>query len=212
MTQFLVHQHGLVGDLQPDGATLLVFQAHRARGGSDRGHEVLEALAFHMEVAWARGLGGHGDKGTEFAGNAAHVHTFGNGQFFGRQRGFGSNDAGGHLVRRALELAAAAGAFGFGYRRFLGGRRLVRSLGRLRIGLGSGLCCRFGGSLGLGFGFGLGRGLRQGEGWSQQHQGRGDKGFHGRSCVEKFRNVHNGTEADAPNQWRTARGSVRPVR
>ena len=55
--KFLVHQHRFVGQLQPDRAGLLVFQANRTGRGCHREHAVFEVFTLHVEIPRSLGIG-----------------------------------------------------------------------------------------------------------------------------------------------------------
>jgi hypothetical protein len=80
---FLIHQHGFVGQLEPNSTCFFVFQSQGACAGLNREHPVPEAFAMHMEKTRLGGIGFNANAGTQLAGQVALVNLLSNQQLGG---------------------------------------------------------------------------------------------------------------------------------
>ena len=88
LAQFLIHQHGFIGQLKPDRTQFFVFQPNRAGRGFDREHAVLFARGGDVKIPWRFRIGLNSDGLAQLTRQATLVNALGNGQFAGRERRF----------------------------------------------------------------------------------------------------------------------------
>jgi len=75
LSQLAVHQHRFMGQLQPHGACVGIFQAHGTCGGGDRRHVKAVLAHLHPVAAGAAGIGGDRHRVTEFTDHAPDVNV-----------------------------------------------------------------------------------------------------------------------------------------